>query len=483
MAQAVRRLTALYEETAEAPPVAAGYEYWRRYRKLSAPKSPAESSGFVQHTYLALLSRLVACHFLEPSRTPANREELWQVVNGDYFVGFGLENFVSEDFFTWPFFRRSMGISPDDEALDVMSELSAELSHFDFAEASPSLLTGLFNQISLQQETVPRWLAEFLLEERLDLAQRPDQSVLDPLCGAGTLLAAAVGTKVRSFREQGQEPLDIFLRVTVQVAGMTPDPLAATIARTAYLLALGELPREPHPPVLVPVYLADAGQESTTGVDAADSPVHYFAMADDLPLPNRVASDPMMLDWLFGRLPNYMRGAAARLHAQPEEVAVQEVLNAYYNYLTSPKARTPIPEALTPAAADIMVETARKLVSGYLHGEGHARLYIVKNAPAPMFLAQRKFDLLVGSNLGDGVAPGPESFESFRPRYLNETGRAAVISPASGSGPRQFEYAVAEPGQVLTESNFTLRVDGDLPADDQGWAEIKDLNLIEVDAP
>ena len=69
-------------------------------------------------------------------------------------------------------------------------------------------------------------------------------------------------------------------------------------------------------------------------------------------------------------------------------------MNAYYIYLTSAKARTPIPEPLTPAAADVMVETARILVTGYLHGQGHALLHLVKNAPASLFLARRHFDVV-----------------------------------------------------------------------------------------
>ena len=70
-------------------------------------------------------------------------------------------------------------------------------------------------------------------------------------------------------------------------------------------------------------------------------------------------------------------------------------MNAYYNYLTSPKARTPIPEPLTPAAADVMVDTARALVTGYLRGQGQALLYIIKNAPASLFLARRHFDVVI----------------------------------------------------------------------------------------
>ena len=127
---------------------------------------------------------------------------------------------------------------------------------------------------------------------------------------------------------------------------------------------------------------------------AANGELSYvIKAAGGIIMPEQVAADPLYLDWLLSRLPNYQRGAALRLRAQREDEALQEVLNAWYNYLTSPKARTPIPEPLTPAAADVMVEAARALIVAYVHGSGPAPLHFARNAPAPLFAARRKFGL------------------------------------------------------------------------------------------
>ena len=176
---------------------------------------------------------------------------------------------------------------------------------------------------------------------------------------------------------------------------MTSDPLAANVASLSFLLALGEEVTEPHPPILVPVYLANASQVPTERIGPDGTRSYTIEAAGGVALPEQVATDPLYLDWLFGRLPNYQRGAALRLRAQREEEAVQEVLNAWYNYLTSPKARTPIPEPLTPGAADVMVEAGRRLIVGYIHGSGPGPLHLVRNAPAPLFAARRQFDLTV----------------------------------------------------------------------------------------
>ena len=178
-------------------------------------------------------------------------------------------------------------------------------------------------------------------------------------------MARAVGAAADGRLAWGQDLMEALLDISGQFLGMTPDPLASTVASTAFLFALGETAKGPHPPILIPVYLADAArvpQERRAGNGELS---YVIEAAGGIIMPEQVAADPLYLDWLLGRLPNYQRGAALRLRAQPEAEAVQEVLNAWYNYLISPKARTPIPEPLTPADADVMVEAARTLIVAY----------------------------------------------------------------------------------------------------------------------
>ena len=226
-----------------------------------------------------------------------------------------------------------------------------------------------------------------------ELADNPYLTCIAPRCGDGSALARCVSAAVDGRQALGEHPMEALLGVSGQFLGMTPDPLAATVASTAFLFALGETAKGPHPPILIPIYLADAArmpQERRAGNGELS---YVIEAAGGIIMPEQVAADPLYLDWLLSRLPNYQRGAALRLRAQPEDEALQEVLNAWYNYLTSPKARTPIPEPLTPAAADVMVEAARALIVAYVHGSGPAPLHLARNAPAPLFAARRNFDL------------------------------------------------------------------------------------------
>ena len=379
-------LAALYQESESLPPVANSFRAWAVSRPSGGENSPDD---FIRHTCLSLLCRLMAYRFLEP--LPSERD-LWDVISGDYFVGAGLGNFLGEDFFSWPYFRRSMGIGDDQEGMDAARKLLSALQAFDFATPPPGLLSCLYlayrgGEGISDDEAIPSGMRE--------LADNPYLTCLAPRCGNGNALARYVSAAVDGRQALGEHPMEALLGVSGQFLGMTSDPLASTVASTAFLFALGETAKGPHPPILVPVYLADAArmpQERRAGNGELS---YVVEAAGGIIMPEQVAADPLYLDWLLSRLPNYQRGAALRLRAQSEDEALQEVLNAWYNYLTSPKARTPIPEPLTTAAADVMVEAARALIVSYVRGSGPAPLHLARNAPAPLFTARQKFDLTI----------------------------------------------------------------------------------------
>ena len=374
--QATERLSALYSQWETIPPVANSFLAWANCRPEGASDPPA----FISHTCVSLLCRLMAYRFLEP--VPSERD-LWSVAGGDYFVGAQLGNFLGEDFFSWPFFRKSIGIGEDREALEIARDLMLALQPFDFTGAKYDAPLAL----GQPHEEFPEPPGDSLL------ADNPRLTCLDADCGCGLLLAREVDAVVSGRLAQGESPIETVMDVSWQFLGMTRDPLYATLSATAFLFAMGEAVREPHPPILVPVYLADASRLPVERPESGGERSYVITAANGIALPERVATDPVYLDWLLGRLPNYLRGAALRLRGQPEEEALQEVLTAWYNYLTSPKARTPIPDPLSPAAADVMVEAARTLITAYIRGSGPAPLHLARNAPAPLFAARREFDV------------------------------------------------------------------------------------------
>lgn len=364
--QTAETLAAVYQESRHIPPVANSYRAWAAGRPLDA----AGADAFVRHTALALLLRLLAYRFLSPRSA---ERDLRDVILGDWFAGDGWSNFLGEDFFSWPWFRLSMGIGDAADATDAARSLLSALQPFDFADVAPDLLSAL---IASEPEFSPT-------------PGNPGAGGLFPDCGPGDALAAAVRAAVPSPESPNPDPATALLTLSGQFMAMTPDPLAAIAAAVNFLFALGPLARQPHPPILIPVYHADASRLPPVHKGDSGNVASYIIDPPGITLPERVAADPLYLDWLLGRLPNYQRGAALRLRAQPEAEAIQEVLNAWHNYLTAPKVRTPIPEPLSPADAEVMTAAARTLIVAYIRGGGPAPLHYARNVPAPLFAAWR----------------------------------------------------------------------------------------------
>ena len=386
------------------------------------------------------------------------------IIDGDYFREQGIDNYIEDDFFTWlliPDF-----VASGESGLKTMGWLANALASYDFSRTPPGLLTGLYHQLtggppngpSPGDIHTPYWLAEYVLQEELGLGTDGEQSVLDPCCGPGTFLAAAVRLHAERLAGEGQDDFDSLLHILDRVMGMDIHPLAVTVARTNYLLALGSLVQGVHPPVLLPVYLsgpiATAKNPGTSVLsNGGPEPVYTFhteTREEMFQIPDSVASNLEKLDWLFARLPNYLRGAQTR-GSKGDDEAAQAVLNAYYNYLVAPKTRTPIPEPLSSFAADTMVATAAMLINRYLQGAGLFWPFILKNLPASVYMARRKFDLVV-SNLH-------ETFNEKAP----DSGKSDRLDPTAGD-------TGGEPDQ---EAEISV---GDALADDR-WSEYTALYL------
>ena len=408
---AIRDLQTIYEASESLGPVNNCYRFWVANRSFNADTSP---ELFIRHTCLSMLCRLMAYRFLEPR--PSERD-LWEVMSGDYFAGAGLSNFLGEDFFSWPFFRLSMGIGDDAFSLETAKSLLTALESLNVDSPNEELLSGLYREFQGLDDTGVAEVDAGLF------AARPTLDCIAPYCGDGSALARAVRGALEARVAQGQYPADALLDISGQFLGMTPDPLAAAVASVSFLLALGEEVTEPHPPILVPVYMAHGAHAPPASLNDGGLSVYTIEQAGGVVLPESVAADPLYLDWLLGRLPNYLRGAALRLRAQPEDVAVQEVLNAWYNYLVSPKARTPIPDPLPPEDADVMVDAARNLILQYVGGSGPGPLHIVRNSPAPLFASRREFDVMLWPQ---GLVSDPGLQDACSVMYLKDDGRVLV---------------------------------------------------------
>ena len=400
---AIAELRRLHHQVEQDPDVQARYQEWQSRLSSVYGQPVGDPELFALHTYISILARLIASRALHPNAIPLHGEDLVKLINGDYFRERDIHNFAEEDFFAW-----TLAPEAQDDSIKLAAMLSEALDSFDPARDSYRLLKGLLQELTeprprqnLGQPQTPRQLPEHVLQQ---LQDNPQLSVLDPACGPGTFLYTAIRLVREGMARRGEDDFSALLHILSNVIGMELDPAALAVARTGYLLALGDLISGSHPTVLVPLYLASyndlpetAASESRPGREEPVYVVATFLPGVAFELPYSVVADPAQLDWLFHRMGQYLHAAHLRAGMEGESEATEGVIGALYSYLTSPKRAglRKLPP-LSSFATGVMCDTARTLIKLTLEGNGNIWLHILKNSPAPVFLSRRVFDLVVG---------------------------------------------------------------------------------------
>jgi len=118
------------------------------------------------------------------------------------------------------------------------------LARFNWAEVDHDVLKVLYESVidsdtrhALGEYYTPDWLAERMVSEVVDAPL--EQRVLDPACGSGTFLFWAVRRYLNAAEAAGVPNPQALVGVTDHVFGIDLHPVAVTLARVTYLLAIG----------------------------------------------------------------------------------------------------------------------------------------------------------------------------------------------------------------------------------------------------
>ena len=112
-------------------------------------------------------------------------------LTGDIFYRFNLQNFIENDFFHWVVAERNFkGLKK------VFRLIAQEISAYDFNDVDEDVLKGVYQELidldtrhALGEYYTPDWLCERIVNE---FHFAPDDKILDPACGSGSFLRAAV---------------------------------------------------------------------------------------------------------------------------------------------------------------------------------------------------------------------------------------------------------------------------------------------------
>ncbi len=353
---------------------------WRALLSKVYGSDIADDELFIRHSYLSQFAKMLVFAALEGR---PSRNDIPQIVAGDAFHKHGVSNIGENDFFSW--------LMMDDirsDAISALYALSDELQVYDLSAVRQDLLKQLYQNLvdpdtrhDLGEYYTPDWLAQLTLDE-IDYAA--PQSLLDPACGSGTFLFCAI----RRLADSGLTGLELVDFALNNIVGIDVHPLAVTIARVNYLLALSEHLETDNgggevPPV--PVFLADAliRPLENRSPDAVTIAVDWDKK-EVFRIPLESATDADKLTKTIDYMDEFARIAAPEQATQMAGI-FRRLVQDIYSGLTNPTFRS------------LWASNFQLLVQLIQQGRDSIWAYILKNLSRPLVLAEKGFDVVVGN--------------------------------------------------------------------------------------
>lgn len=378
-------LSALYRRVREVPGVRLKRELWAKLLTTALGTNfRDEDDLFVEHTLLVAIAEIIghAVVGFDPA-DPSIRPDV--LLGGQKFVGAQIGGVIEADFFDWP--------AEVDGGGPFIQTLARRLTRFAWHQVEHDVMKVLYESIIAPEQRhrlgeyyTPDWLAEAVVTETVTdpLGQR----VLDPSCGSGTFLFHAVRRYLTAAADAGHSPTEAMSGVTRSVIGVDVHPVAVTLARVTYLLAIGmeRLRADDRPPLSVPVYLGDSVQwgqrrdllAHNALTVATDEGGGLFA--NELRFPERLLTDAGGFDRLVGELADK---ASIRQPGSP----VPSLAATFRRH------------GVHPDDQDMLTDTFRSMCALHDQGRDHIWGYYVRNLARPVWLAREdnRVDVLVGN--------------------------------------------------------------------------------------
>lgn len=342
-----------------------------------------DSALFVEHTYLVLLADLIghAVLGLDPvSQSP------YDLLRGSLFAQAQVFGVVEQDFFDW--------VGDVDGGFEWIHVLAKRVSRFDWSNVEHDVLKVLYESVigaetryNLGEYYTPDWLCKLVVDKVIE--NPATDRVLDPACGSGTFLFWAVRHALESMELEGIPTSEAVERVTHQVFGIDVHPVAVSLAKITYLLAIGRERLHHRGEITIPVYVGDSVQfrDSDASVFGGDDAlVVHIAVSEDsldrktLRFPESIVDDLQV----FYRLISDLVDLACDREPGSDVADPKMLLDRY---------------ALEGIAREMVRETYEELASLNDDGRNHIWAYYVRNLSRPRWLSResRRVDCIVGN--------------------------------------------------------------------------------------
>ena len=388
--QHISALDDLYQASRDDPTIALKRDLWRRLLAAAlgqiVEEEPDLDRLFVRHTYLSVVVGLaVQSAFGIPIEEEALSDPA-RLLGGQLFVDqTGVSGVVESDFFTWP---AEVG------GEEWIRDLAKRISWFDWSKAESDIARILYEAVipaddrrRLGEYYTPDWLARAIVDTVV--TDPLNQRVLDPACGSGSFIFAAVRKYLSAAIEAGRTPAQTVDGLLSHVIGIDVHPVAVHLARATWTLAARDAlhtAQKEHVTVTVPVYLGDSLQLRQMRAQAGDM---FAEQTVSIPVPtplnavraqNRELEFPRALveqaDW-FDNLMTSM--ASAVESGQDPSWALDE------HQIGDGRDRK------------VLERTAKLLKDLHDEGRDHIWAYYTRNLVRPVALRANPVDVIVGN--------------------------------------------------------------------------------------
>ena len=362
-------LERLWAEVGTHPEVRLKRELWEGLLRQVYGDDVGTDPLFLQHTYLTILVKAIAARVLDlPVDDPA------AVLSGRLLSDEGIVGAVEADFFDWPLIAEG-----GDE---LVRTLAAETERFRLRDVEVDVLKSLYESLidpderhDLGEYYTPDWLAARVVAAAIE---RPlEQRVLDPSCGSGTFLFQAMRRLIEAGRAANLPPAEIVAACSERVFGIDVHPVAVTLARVTWLLALGDLAQDRPATLTVPVFMGDSMQWNLRPLGASAEVLVDVPGDPPLRIPAGLASDQNLFELALDEL-----NRGLQTLAEPE--AIRDAM---------------VRAGAEPGDAAILAQTFAQLKQLYLDDRNGIWTFVLRNLLRPVWLSHpdHRADVLVGN--------------------------------------------------------------------------------------
>jgi hypothetical protein len=387
-------LAALYKSANSNPEVALKRDLWAKLLRTAFGSGFQDKDRlFVDHTLLVMTAEIIAHAALGFDVSAKGQLQPAQLTTGVAFASAQIHGVVEADFFDWVL------QVPGGSAF--IRTLADRLARFDWAKVEHDVLKVLYESVIEQSERqrlgeyyTPDWLAYRMVSAHV--TDPLHQRALDPSCGSGTFLFHLVRAYLAAADASGVPNGKALDGVTASIFGMDIHPVAVTLARVTYLLAIGpdRLAAGDRGPLSVPVYLGDSMQWEQHNEYLSDAKTVTIGTSgqdlveggggglwgDDLVFPKSVLHDAGQFDRLVATLAD----KASDVTSKSDSDVILTTLHQF---------------GVHESDVPVLVATFGVLRNLRRNNRDHIWGYYVRNLIRPLWLSEKanRADVLIGN--------------------------------------------------------------------------------------